>query len=81
MNSGDIETICETTKEIIYNIFVVALLVLVLVGVYLLIESPSKEERMADKGYIYVYSRRGNTGMYIPANCTEFKETVIEVLK
>ena len=81
MNSHDIESICETAKEVIYSILITALCVLILVGFYLLIESPSKEERMADKGYIYVYSRRGNTGMYIPANCTEFKETVIEVLK
>lgn len=81
MNSCDIESIFETIKEIIYNILISALCALILFGVYLLIESPSKDERMADKGYIYVYSRRGNTGIYIPANCTEFKEAVIEALK
>lgn len=81
MNSCDIESICETAKEVISNILMWALCILILVGAYFLIESPSKEERMADKGYIYVYSRRGNTGMYIPANCTEFKDAVMEALK
>lgn len=47
-------------------------------GIYKLIESPSKDEVMASKGYVKIpiqhYSKSYNEWIYVPENSTEYKE-------
>jgi len=71
------ENILESVKCICYSL----LCTFFLYGLYLLIESPSKDERMADKGYVYVHPRTINSGTYLPVNSTEFSDSVKEMYK
>ena len=73
--------ICETILESIKCICYSLLCAWFLFGIYSLIESPSKDEKMADKGYSYVHSRTSNSGAYLPVNSTEFSDSVKEMFK